>query len=137
MKVVFKDNLGYPAEIYSKGLTYSMLDKDFVAMHRPIRCKDFFQDLIWAETKKQTGSIYGFVWKPTGEILNALAMLFNVSTDYLLGNTDIKNQKQFDDDLEKSLDTFKSFDGKPMYDEDREKIREFLRQRMEDRLKDK
>ena len=46
-------------------------------------------------------------------------------------------QKQFDEDLEKSLDTFKSFDGKPMYDEDREKIREFLRQRMEDRLKDK
>ena len=74
--------------------------------------------------------------KPTGEILNALAMLFNVSTDYLLGNTDIKNQKQFDEDLEKSLDTFKSFDGKPMYEEDREKIREFLRKRMEDRLKD-
>ena len=66
-----------------------------------------------------------------------IADFFNVSTDYLLGNTDIKNQKQFDEDLEKSLDTFKSFDGKPMYDEDREKIREFLRQRMEDRLKDK
>ncbi|MDT2767025.1 helix-turn-helix transcriptional regulator [Lactococcus raffinolactis] len=65
-----------------------------------------------------------------------IADFFNVSTDYLLGNTDIKNQKQFDEDLEKSLDTFKSFDGKPMYDEDREKIREFLRKRMEDRLKD-
>ena len=65
-----------------------------------------------------------------------IADFFNVSTDYLLGNTDIKNQNQFDEDLEKSLDTFKSFDGKPMYDEDREKIREFLRKRMEDRLKD-
>ena len=69
--------------------------------------------------------------------IQQIADFFNVSTDYLLGNTDIKNQKQFDEDLEKSLDTFKSFDGKPMYDEDREKIREFLRQRIEDRLKDK
>ena len=68
--------------------------------------------------------------------IQQIADFFNVSTDYLLGNTDIKNQKQFDEDLEKSLDTFKSFDGKPMYDEDREKIREFLRKRMEDRLKD-
>ena len=74
---------------------------------------------------------------PNQKTLNILSDFFNVSTDYLLGNTDIKNQKQFDEDLEKSLDTFKSFDGKPMYDEDREKIREFLRQRMEDRLKDK
>ncbi|NMC58878.1 MAG: helix-turn-helix transcriptional regulator [Candidatus Methanofastidiosa archaeon] len=68
--------------------------------------------------------------------IQKISDFFNVSTDYLLGNTDIKNQKQFDEDLEKSLDTFKSFDGKPMYDEDREKIREFLRKRMEDRLKD-
>ena len=74
--------------------------------------------------------------KPVGENLNKLANFFNVSTDYLLGNSNIKDQKQFDEDLEKSLDTFKSFDGKPMYDDDREKIREFLRKRMEDRLKD-
>ena len=74
--------------------------------------------------------------KPVGENLNKLANFFNVSTDYLLGNSNIKDQKQFEEDLEKSLDTFKSFDGKPMYDEDREKIREFLRKRMEDRLKD-
>lgn len=73
---------------------------------------------------------------PASKNLSKIADFFNVSTDYLLGNTDIKNQKQFDEDLEKSLDTFKSFDGKPMYDEDREKIREFLRKRMEDRLKD-
>ena len=74
--------------------------------------------------------------KPVGENLNKLANFYNVSTDYLLGNSNIKDQKQFDEDLEKSLVTFKSFDGKPMYDEDREKIREFLRKRMEDRLKD-
>ena len=74
--------------------------------------------------------------QPSSKSLETLANFVDVSTDYLLGNTDIKNQNQFDEDLEKSLDTFKSFDGKPMYDEDREKIREFLRKRMEDRLKD-
>ena len=74
--------------------------------------------------------------KPVGENLNKLANFFNVSTDYLLGNSNIKDQKQFDEDLEKYLDTFKSFDGKPMHDEERKKIREFLRKRMEDRLKD-
>ena len=73
--------------------------------------------------------------QPSSKSLETLADFFDVSTDYLLGNTDIKNQNQFDEDLEKSLDTFKSFDGKPMYDEDREKIREFLRKRMEDRQK--
>ena len=74
--------------------------------------------------------------QPSSKSLETLVNFFDVSTDYLLGNTDIKNQNQFDEDLEKSLDTFKSFDGKPMYDDDREKIREFLRKRMEDRLKD-
>ena len=64
-----------------------------------------------------------------------IADFFNVSTDYLLGNTDIKS-KNLETDLNKTLDTVKSFDGKPMYDEDRDKIREFLRKRMEDRLKD-
>ena len=38
-------------------------------------------------------------------------------------------------DFFKLFDTFKSFDGKPMYDDDRDKIREFIKNRMEDRLK--
>ena len=93
-----------------------------------------------AEKLKISTAFYG-QWEtgkktPASKNLSKIADFFNVSTDYLLGNTDIKNQKQFDEDLEKSLDTFKSFDGKPMDDEDREKIREFLRKRMEDRLKD-
>ena len=53
---------------------------------------------------------------------------YTVSTDYLLGNTDNRNISDIDDDLEKSLDTFKSFDGKPMSDHDREKIREILKE---------
>lgn len=72
---------------------------------------------------------------PASKNLQKIADFYDVTTDYLLGNTDIRNDTTFGDDLEKSLDTFKSFDGKPMYDEDREKIREFLRKRMEDRQK--
>ena len=66
--------------------------------------------------------------KPVGENLNKLANFFNVSTDYLLGNTDNRNASNIDDVLEKSLNTFKSFDGKPMSDHDREKIREILKE---------
>ncbi|QIW52828.1 helix-turn-helix domain-containing protein [Lactococcus raffinolactis] len=70
--------------------------------------------------------------KPTGEILNDLAKFFNVSTDYLLGNTDIKS-KNLETDLNKTLDTVKSFDGKPITDSDRETIREILKRRQRER----
>ena len=61
--------------------------------------------------------------QPSSKSLETLANFFDVSTDYLLGNTDIKNQNQFDEELEKSLDTFKSFDGERGYCGDRESIR--------------
>ena len=73
--------------------------------------------------------------EPNQEMIQKIALLFNVTIDYLFGNSNYKNSTTINDDLEKSLNTFKSFDGKPMYDEDREKIREFLRKRMEDRQK--
>ena len=60
--------------------------------------------------------------------LKQFSDFYNVSTDYLLGNTDNRNASNIDDDLEKSLNTFKSFDGKPMSDHDREKIREILKE---------
>ena len=40
--------------------------------------------------------------QPSSKSLETLANFFNVSTDYLLGNSNIKDQKQFDEDLEKS-----------------------------------
>ena len=60
--------------------------------------------------------------------LKQFSDFYNVSTDYLLGNTDNRNASNIDDDLEKSLNTFKSFDGKPMSDHDRELIREMLKE---------
>ena len=69
---------------------------------------------------------------PSTERALLLANYFNVTTDYLLGNTDNRNASNIDDDLEKSLDTFKSFDGKPMSDHYREKIREILKEMFDD-----
>ena len=70
--------------------------------------------------------------EPNQEMVQKIANLFNVSIDYLFGNTDEKNSKEVEDDLEKSLDTFKSFDGKPMSDHDRDVIRELLRDMFDD-----
>ena len=70
---------------------------------------------------------------PSTERAILLANFFNVSTDYLLGNTDERNTIKIDDDLEKTLDTFKSFDGNPMTDSDREAIREVLKRRQKER----
>ena len=69
---------------------------------------------------------------PASKNLNKLADFFNVSTDYLLGNTDIKS-KTLETDLNKTLDTVRSFDGKPITDADRETIREILKRRQRER----
>lgn len=79
--ITFRDNEGYPAEVYHKGLTYSLLDKDYKARHRPIRCKDFFQDMIWGEKKKQTASIYGFSWTGNGDLLKQKKLVIGVKDE--------------------------------------------------------
>ncbi|GHU35884.1 transcriptional regulator [Bacilli bacterium] len=62
---------------------------------------------------------------PNQQTLATLSNFFDVSVDYLLGNTDNRDYLN-DSDLEKALDGFKSFDGKIMSDHDREVIRELL-----------
>lgn len=70
---------------------------------------------------------------PDRETLTDLADYFGVSTDYLLGRSNIptpdksiKNNMN-DADLDKMLDEAMSFDGKPMNDHDRELIRAYLK----------
>ena len=70
--------------------------------------------------------------QPSSKSLETLADFFNVSTDYLLGNTDIKS-RTLETDLNKTLDTVRSFDGKPMTDSDLEVIREILKRRQRER----
>ena len=64
--------------------------------------------------------------------IQKIADFYEVSIDYLLGNTDEKKSSKFDD-LNTVLDSFTSFDGYPLSDEDREAVRELLRGRCENR----
>lgn len=61
--------------------------------------------------------------EPKYTTLRTIADTLNVSTDYLLGNTDemMPNEKftPSDEDLEDSLKTAVAFGGKPMTDNDR------------------
>lgn len=66
---------------------------------------------------------------PGADTLNVLADYFNVTTDYLLG----RPEKKDDDDkvdyvaLDKVLDNARSFDGEPMDEHDREILRGILK----------
>ena len=71
--------------------------------------------------------------QPSSKSLETLANFFNVSTDYLLGNTDNKNSTKFEDDLEESLNTAKAFSGKPISEHDREVMREILTEMFKDK----
>ncbi len=65
--------------------------------------------------------------KPNGETLEKFADFFNVSTDYLLGKTDIKNSSDIDEDaLEQSLRKSIGFNGKPATDEEIENMKNAL-----------
>ena len=65
--------------------------------------------------------------------IQQIADFFNVSTDYLLGNTDNKNSTKFEDDLEESLNTARAFSGKPISEHDREVMREILTEMFKDK----
>ena len=67
--------------------------------------------------------------EPSLKVMNRIANYFNVTTDYLLG----RPEKKDDDDkvdyvaLDKALDNARSFDGEPMDKHDREILRGILK----------
>ena len=63
--------------------------------------------------------------KPSAENLQKLADFFNVSTDYLLGKTDIPDPES-DIDLDTAIDNSVAYDGTPITDHDREIIKNYL-----------
>ena len=68
--------------------------------------------------------------KPNLEMLSAIADYFNVTTDYLLGRPEKKDDdtKSNDiDDLDKMIDNARSFGGKKMTENDREIIKAYLK----------
>ena len=60
------------------------------------------------------------------ETMEKLADYFNVSTDYLLGKTDIPDSES-DIDLDSAIDNSVAYDGTPITDNDREIIKDFLK----------
>ncbi|MBF1213441.1 MAG: helix-turn-helix transcriptional regulator [Fusobacterium periodonticum] len=59
------------------------------------------------------------------ETMQKLANFFNVSTDYLLGKTDIPDPES-DIDLDTAIDNSVAYDGTPITDHDREIIKNYL-----------
>ena len=59
-------------------------------------------------------------------MVEKLANFFNVSTDYLLGKTDIP-EPESDIDLDSAIDNSVAYDGTPITDNDREIIKDFLK----------
>lgn len=64
--------------------------------------------------------------KPKHEMVEKIADFFNVSTDYLLGKSDIPDPDS-DIDLDSAIDNSVAYDGTPITDNDREIIKDFLK----------
>ena len=72
--------------------------------------------------------------QPSAERLQQIADYFNVSTDYLLGRTDNPNIAKDDetiagytqDDLRKMAENAKTFDGKPLTEDDIDAIQNII-----------
>lgn len=66
--------------------------------------------------------------EPSLKVMNRIANYFNVTTDYLLGRPEKKDDDNVDYvALDKALDNARSFDGEPMDDHDREILRGILK----------
>ena len=64
--------------------------------------------------------------KPKHEMVEKLADFFNVSTDYLLGKTDFPDL-DLEVDIDNAIDNSVAYDGTPITDNDREIIKNFLK----------
>lgn len=75
---------------------------------------------------------------PSKKTLEMLANFFNVSTDYLLGKTDIKNSSELTEtDIAEILNNdVISYDGKPMTEHDKEILTQVIKDYFDGKLKD-
>ena len=64
--------------------------------------------------------------KPSRNTIQKLADFFNVSTDYLLGKTDFPDL-DLEIDIDNAIDNSVAYDGTPITDNDREIIKNFLK----------
>lgn len=68
---------------------------------------------------------------PSSETLEKFANFFNVSTDYLLGNSDYKTT--IDQDIEEAIQRSVAYQGNPISDKDKKAITDFLRNYFEEK----
>lgn len=61
--VTFKKHTSLIEGVHN-GFTFSLLDDNDVSMHTQAQCKDYFQDLWWAENTGKNADVWGFTWKP-------------------------------------------------------------------------
>lgn len=69
--------------------------------------------------------------KPSKDSLEKLANFFNVSTDYLLGNSDYKTT--LDQDIEEAIQRSVAYQGNPISDKDKQAITDFLKNYFEEK----
>ena len=70
---------------------------------------------------------------PSAKRTAEIAKYFNVTTDYLLGNT---TSREYDSErLDKSIENSKSFDGSPLDDDDKEIIHNLIKDYLESKGK--
>lgn len=102
----------------------------------PTRLKKLREDKSWTQLQlskkidvspKTIGAWERGTREPPMDTIAKFAEIFSVSTDYLLGESDIKNpstQKEVDI---ADNDVIKTFEGKPIPEEDLELIKRLLR----------
>ncbi|WP_307984523.1 helix-turn-helix transcriptional regulator [uncultured Lactococcus sp.] len=79
-------------------------------------------------------TLYNYkIQNPTQERLLELANYFNVSTDYLLGNTTARDYDS--EKLDQSIENSKSFDGRPLDPEDKQIIHNLIKEYLENKGK--
>ena len=64
--------------------------------------------------------------QPSRNTIQKIANFFNVSTDYLLGKTDFPDL-DLEVDIDNAIDNSVAYDGTPITDNDREIIKNFLK----------
>jgi hypothetical protein len=56
------------SQVYSQGVEYAFVSKNFEMIHQPVHCKDFMQDAISGVVQEKKVSIYGFTYDPKSSL---------------------------------------------------------------------
>lgn len=89
------------SQITNHNFCFVMLNENNQALHTPFMCKDYFQDMMYAEVTGKSAGIYGITWKQG--MWNINVPRFRIAL--LGGNVELKSAKK---DLLTFLNCFES-----------------------------